>query len=127
VMALATTYLGRQSWMRAEYTNGVVPRVFMETSETESWTPEQLAYYEQVMNDRLTGQIERRQNMFMLRPGFKPTIVPQIDEHYKSDYDDWLIGQIAARFGVAAQALGVQPKHALASGKGQTEGQTDQV
>ena len=125
-LALATTYLGRQAWMRAEYTHGVTPKVFMQMADTETWTPEQMAWFEQAFNDRLTGQIERRQTAFLLRPGMVPQFAPQLEEHYKSDYDNWLISQIGARFGVAATQLGVQAKAGLSGGK-QMEGESSQA
>ena len=125
VMALATTYLGRQAWMRAEYTHGVTPKMLVETAETESWTPEQLAWFEQAFNDRLMGQIERRQTAFLLRPGMKALWAPQIEEHYKENYDNWLISQIASRFGRPPTMLGVQAKAGLSGGK-QMEGEMNQ-
>jgi 8-oxo-dGTP pyrophosphatase MutT (NUDIX family) len=115
---------GRSVWCGNTY--GAMPKTFITTSETETWTPEQLAYYENVMNDRISGQIQRRQQMFMLRPGMKPEWAPQIDEHYKSDYDNFLIGQIASKFGVPGALVGVQAKAGLSGGK-QMEGEEDQT
>lgn len=125
VMALATTYLARQSWMRAEYTTGVTPKMIVNVEDNGRWTPEQWAFYEQAFNDRLTGQIERRQMAFFLREGAKASWAPQIDEHYKSDYDNWLISQIGSRFGRPASMLGVQAKAGLSGGK-QMQGEVDQ-
>ena len=126
VLNIATTYLARQAWMRSEYTTGAMPKAFMKTAETENWTPEQLAYYEQIMNDRLSGQIARRQLMFMLRPGMEPVWAPQIDEHFKAEYDFFLLGQIASKFGVPGTQIGVQAKAGLSGGK-QMEGEEDQT
>lgn len=126
VMTIATTYLARQAWMAAEYTHGAMPRTFIKTAETETWTPEQMAYYEQILNDRLSGQIQRRQNMFILRPGFEPMWAPQIEEHYKSDYDNFLITQMGSKFGVPSALLGIQAKAGLSGGK-QMAGEEDQT
>ena len=121
---IATLYMQRQAWLHSEYTHGATPRMFMETSATESWTPEQLAYYEQIMNDRLSGQTQRRQQMFMLRPGMKPTEMKQMDQMYKNTYDEWLIMQIGSKFGIPSGQLGI--KSAATLGGGETiKGQTD--
>ena len=123
---MATTYLARQQWMRAEYTTGTMPKMMMKVSGADTWTPEQMSEYERIFNDRLSGQIERRQQAFMLKEGFDPIFAPQIEDTYKSVYDDWLIMQIAARFGVAPTQLGVQAKAGLSGGK-QMEGELDQI
>ncbi len=126
VMTVATTYLARQAWMAAEYSYGSMPRTFFEMSEMSSWTPEQVSYFEQVLNDRLAGQIQRRQMGFLLPNGMKPTFSPQLDEKYKNDYDAFLIGQIASKFGVPQSQLGIQAKAGLSGGK-QMEGESDQT
>lgn len=126
VLALAATYLDRQAWMRAEYTHGVTPKVLMKVEDDGQWTPEQWGIYEQAFNDRLYGQIQRRQMAFFLKPGVEPMWAPQLEEHYRSDYDNWLIGQIGSRFGVAASQLGVQAKAGLSGGK-QMEGESAQA
>lgn len=125
VMALATTYLGRQAWMRAEYTHGVTPKMIVNVDDQGQWTPEQWATYERGFNDRLTGQLERRQMAFFMREGAKAEWAPTVEEHYKADYDNWLISQIASRFGRPASMLGVQAKAGLSGGK-QMEGEMDQ-
>lgn len=122
---IATLYMQRQAWLHSEYTHGATPRLFMETAETETWTPEQLAYYEQIMNDRLSGQTQRRQQMFMLRPGMKPTPMKQMDEMYKNVYDEWLISQIASKFGVPSGQLGIKAPATLGGGASAMKGQAD--
>jgi SPP1 gp7 family putative phage head morphogenesis protein len=128
VMTVATTYLQRQAWMRAEYTYGVTPRTYykMDKDNPTGWTPEQQFGYEQAMNDRLSGQIQRRQQAFLLPPGLEPMWPPQLEQHYKSDYDNFLIIQMAAKFGVPASQVGVQAKAGLSGGK-QMEGEEDQT
>ena len=126
VMTIATTYLARQAWMSAEYTFGAMPKTFFEMGTDMTWTPEQTMWYEQQFNDRLSGQVQRRQQAFLLPGGMKPTFAPQVDEHYKSDYDNFLITQIGSKFGVPATQLGVQAKAGLSGGK-QMEGESDQT
>lgn len=125
VMALATTYLARQAWMRNEYTSGAIPKMLVETEATEDWTPEQFAFYQQYFNDSMSGQIAKRQQAFFLRPGMKATWAPQLEEHYKADYDNWLITQVGSRFGRPASMLGVQAKAGLSGGK-QMQGEMSQ-
>jgi|GEM_PF-1203172 len=122
---IATLYMQRQAWLHSEYTHGATPRLFMETAGTETWTPEQLAYYEQIMNDRLSGQTQRRQQMFMLRPGMKPTEMKQMDEMYKNTYDEWLIMQIGSKFGIPSGQLGIKAPASLGGGASNIKGQTD--
>ena len=126
VMTIATTYLARQAWMRAEYTYGAMPKTFFKMPTETNWSAEQQAYYEVVMNDRMSGQTQRRQQAFLLPGGMEPVWAPQIDEHYKSDYDNFLIIQIASKFGVPATQVGVQAKAGLSGGK-MMEGEEDQT
>ncbi len=128
VMTVATTYLQRQAWMRSEYVYGMSPKTYytMDKDNPTGWTPEQQFGYEQTMNDRLSGQINRRQQAFLLPPGMKPEWPPQIEEHYKSDYDNFLIIQMGSKFGVPATQLGVQAKAGLSGGR-QMEGEEDQT
>lgn len=121
---IATLYMQRQAWLHSEYTHGVTPRLLIETADTEIWTPEQTAYYEQIFNDRLSGQIQRRQQAFFLRPGMKPTEMKQMDEMYKATYDEWLITQIGSKFGIPATQLGVKAPASLGGGSTQ-KGQAD--
>ena len=121
---IATLYMQRQAWMHSEYTHGATPRIYMEMAQTETWSPEQMAYYEQVMNDRLSGQTQRRQQAFMLRPGMKPHEMKQMDEMYKNTYDEWLVCQMASKFGIPPTQLGVQVKSSLGAGSAQ-KGQAD--
>ena len=119
---IASIYMERQAWLHAEYRHGVTPKMLIETAGTETWTPEQLAYYETIMNDRLSGQTQRRQNMFMLRPGMQAKQMTQDADAYKSVFDEFLIAQIGAKFGVPSALLGLQAKSSLSGGqKNKTE------
>lgn len=131
VMSLATTYLGRQAWMREEYTGGAMGRVYVKSDFSSglganSMSLEQLAQYEMQLNDKLSGQTTRRQMHTLFPPGLDPVFAPQIEEHYKSDYDNWLISQIGSKFGRPPTLLGVQAKAGLSGGK-QMEGESNQA
>lgn len=121
----ATLYMNRQEWMHAEWSNGVTPKLIVNVEGTETWTPEQLAYYEQVWNDRLRGQTQRRQSAFFMRPGMSVTQLDEMAEKYSGTYDEYLVLQIGAKFGVPQSQLGIQMRSSI-GGAGQTKGQSDQ-
>ena len=113
---IATIYMERQAWLHSEYTYGVTPKMMIETEGTESWTPEQLGYYQQILNDQMSGQIQRRQQFLLLRAGMKGTQLKGIDEAYKSDYDAWLVMQMGAKFGIPQSMLGIQMHSSIGGG-----------
>lgn len=112
----ATMYQQRQEWMHAEWSHGVTPRLMIETSETENWTPEQMMYYQNAWNDQWSGQTQRRQQAAFLRPGMKPVQLHTMEEVYKSDYDQWLVMQIASKFGVPQLQMGLPMSLHMLSG-----------
>lgn len=113
----ATLYAQRQEWMHAEWSHGVTPKMVVEIEGTETWTPDQLAYYQQTTNDQWSGQTQRRQQLMVMRPGMKATQLQEMAEVYKSDYDQWLVMQIGAKFGVPQMQLGIpMVLHNLGSG-----------
>lgn len=120
---IASIYMERQAWLHAEYTNGVTPKMVVEVDGAESWTPEQLAYYERIYNDQFSGQTQRRQNFMLMRPGMKPQQLKGVDEAYKNTYDQWLVQQIGAKFGIPQNMLGIGAKSSIGGGheKGQSE------
>ncbi len=113
---IATIYMERQAWLHAEYSHGVTPKMYIETAETENWTPEQLGYYERTLNDQWSGQIQRRQQIMLGRPGMKPTQLKGEAEAYKSDYDAWLVMQMGAKFGIPQSMLGIQMHSSIGGG-----------
>jgi len=116
-LPLIQMYLARQKWLNAEYTNGATPKLLLKADDKFNWTPEQAAYYENVMNDRLAGQITRRQMAFLLPAGLTPEQMKGIEEVYRGDYDSFIIGQLGSRFGVPMTQLGIQAKLPLSSQK----------
>ena len=121
---IATIYMERQAWLHAEYTNGVTPKMVVTTEGTEAWSPEQLAYYEQIYNNQFSGQTQRRQNFMLMRPGMKTEQLRSVDEAYKNTYDEYLIQQIGAKFGIPSNMLGISARASLSSGH--EKGQSDQ-
>lgn len=125
----ATLWLDRQQWLRSEYSDGGLSRAYMKTdleASQQAHGAQQLAAYEQVINDRFAGQTRARHNLKLLPKGFDPVPMPEIDEKYKADYDEFLIKQIASKVGVSPTQVGVIPRTGL-SGKGQQEGEQDQA
>lgn len=117
----ATLYQQRQEWMHAEWSHGVTPKLVIETEGTETWSPEQMMYYQNALNDQWSGQTQRRQQLMMLRPGMKPTQLREMAELYNSEYDQWLVMQIGAKFGVPQMQLGIpMVLHNLGSGSQNT-------
>ena len=122
---IATIYQARQQWLHAEYSHGIIPRLIIETAGSETWTPEQLGFYQQILNDQLSGQIQRRQQALLLRPGMTAVELAQIEKTYQAAYDEMLVLQIGAKFGVPQSLLGIQMKSSIGGGS-QTKGQSDQ-
>ena len=121
---IASIYMERQAWLASEYTNGVTPKMAVTVDAAETWSPEQLAYYERIYNDQFSGQTNRRQQFMLFRPGMHPQQLKGIDEAYKSTYDEYLVKQIGAKFGVPANMLGISARSSI--GGGHDKGQSDQ-
>jgi hypothetical protein len=113
---VATIYQARQAWLHAEYSHGVLPQIIIEMAETDSWTPEQVGYYSQILNDQMSGQIQRRQQAMVLRPGMTAHQMAQLEHTYQGQYDDMLVLQIGAKFGVPQALLGIQMHSSIGGG-----------
>ena len=83
---------------------------------TETWSPEQLSYFERIYNDQWAGQTQRRQQFMLMRPGMKVTQLKALEEAYKSDYDAWLVMQMGAKFGIPQTMLGIQMHSSIGGG-----------
>lgn len=119
-LPVADIYLRHQQWLRAEYTEGTMPEMFMKTGD--DYTPDQLRAYENVLNDLLAGQTPQRKRITMLPGGFEPWQSQGYDEKFKSDMDMFLIEQICGHFGVQPTEIGLSAKSGLGGG-GHQEGQ----
>ena len=114
-------YVNRQEWLLAEYKAGSTPAMFLETdSALELW---QLADNDRILNDYYSGMTQNRQQIRSLPGGAKVVQTNQIDEKYKSDYDEFIAKRIAAIFGVAPSQVGVVSRAGLGGGKGAHDGE----
>jgi hypothetical protein len=118
----ADLWLKRQTWMRAEYSDGVMPAGFL-TTDTP-FTPDQLRMYNAVFNDYLAGNTKERQRVQVLPKGFAPVEGKQTDERYRPHYDEFLLKLVCSHFGVMPTALGFTPSSGL-GGKGHQEGEQE--
>ena len=122
----ASLYLNRQAWMNSEYQNGSMPMTFMKTNSQEL-DIHKLAEFERILNGRLTGNTAERHRIKVLPDGFDPVAMPEMADRFKSDYDEYIIKRISSIFGVAPAALGVVARASLGGGKGQMEGEQENV
>lgn len=119
----ARLYLKRQGWMLSEYDDGVLPSMIIESSETLSLTPKERRAYETDLNDELTGQTRARHRAKFMFPGTKTTLLPDVAERYKPEYDLFLIKLLASHLGVSATKLGFSETKGL-GGSGMHEAQS---
>lgn len=112
-LPLADLYLRRQQWIRAEYTDGVVPNIMFETDINWGTNPELLRAYENILNDDLAGQTQQRVRARLLPAGLKPFQAEGYAEKFQTTLDDYLIASICGHFGVQPTEIGYEPKSGL--------------
>ena len=123
-LPLADIYLRRQQWLRAEYTDGVLPELMFTTDEDWGNNPDLLRAYENILNDDLAGQTEQRKRARLLPKGLSPVVNEGYGEKFKDTLDDYLITSICGHFGVQPGEIGFAPKGGL-GGAGFEEGRAD--
>ena len=124
-LPMADIYLRRQQWLRAEFTDGTMPKSWLEMPETAQMTPEQIRAYENIYNDDLAGQTEQRNRLRILVPGGKMNFEAGYSEKFNETLDTYLITSITGHFGVLPTELGYSHKGGLgASGHQQGESQS---
>ena len=123
-LSLADIYLRRQQWLRAEFTDGVLPELMFETDATFGNNPELLRAYENIFNDNLAGQTEQRQRATLLPAGIKPVQFDSYGDRFRDTIDEFLVTSICGHFGVLPTEIGFTPKTGL-GGKGHQEGESD--
>ena len=123
-LPLADIYLRRQQWIRAEYTDGVLPELMFTTDEDWGTNPDLLLAYERILNDDLAGQTEQRKRARLLPKGLSPIVNEGYGEKFKDTLDDYLITSICGHFGVQPSEIGFAPKGGL-GGAGYSEGQAE--
>jgi hypothetical protein len=120
---LADLYLRRQQWLRAEYTDGVLPELMFKTDATFGNNPDLLRAYENVFNDDLAGQTEQRKKARLLPAGLEPVQFDGYGEKFKETLDDYLVHSICGHFGVMPTEIGFTPKSGL-GGAGHQDGES---
>lgn len=123
-LPLADIYLRRQQWIRAEYTDGVLPELMFTTDEDWGTNPDLLLAYERILNDDLAGQTQQRKRARLLPKGLSPIVNEGYGEKFKDTLDDYLITSICGHFGVQPAEIGFSPKSGL-GGAGFSEGQAE--
>jgi hypothetical protein len=123
-LPLADIYLRRQQWIRAEYTDGVMPDLMFTTDAEWGTNPDLLRAYENILNDDLAGQTEQRKRARLLPTGLTPISNEGYGEKFKDTLDDYLITSICGHFGVQPAEIGFSPKGGL-GGAGFQEGQAE--
>lgn len=119
----ADLWMKRMAWMRAEYTDGVMPSGWMRHTGETSWTPQQLAEYEREFNEYYSGITQARHRFPILPPGIELAEGRQgADERYKPDYDLHLLKLLVAHFDMTIAELGFTEAKGLGSA-GYHEGQ----
>jgi hypothetical protein len=121
-LPLADIYLRRQQWIRAEYTDGVLPELMFTTDEDWGTNPDLLLAYERILNDDLAGQTQQRKRARLLPKGLAPVVNDGYGEKFKDTLDDYLITSICGHFGVQPSEIGFSPKGGGLGGKGFSEG-----
>lgn len=123
-LPLADIYLRRQQWLRAEYTDGVLPELMFTTDEDWGNNPDLLRAYENILNDDLAGQTEQRKRARLLPKGLSPVVNEGYGEKFKDTLDDYLITSICGHFGVQPGEIGFAPKAGL-GGAGYEDGRAE--
>ena len=124
-LPLADIYLRRQQWIRAEYTDGVLPELMFETDATWGTNPDLLRAYENIFNDDLSGQTEQRKRARLLPTGMKAVQYEGYGEKFKDTLDDYLVTSICGHYGVQPSEIGFTPKGGGLGGAGFEEGRAD--
>jgi hypothetical protein len=122
-LPLADMYLRRQQWLRAEFTDGVIPSMFFETDATFGNNPDLLRAYENVFNDDLAGQTQQRKRARLLPSGLHPVEPAGYDQKFTDVFDNFLVNSICGHFGVMPSEIGVNPKSGL-GGAGFQDGES---
>lgn len=119
-------WLRRHGWLKAEYTDGVMPAGWLLAGEGQAeWTVDQLRVYERAINEYYSGITENRQRYRILPYGMTPHDGnADAGTRYKPEYDLFLLKLVVRHFDTTIAELG----HTEAKGLGSTgwhEGQAD--
>ncbi len=109
-LPLADIYLRRQQWIRSEFTDGTMPKSYLELPETTSLTPDQIRAYEDIYNDDLSGQTAQRNRLRILVPGGKLSFEEGYSDKFSDAMDNYLVTSICGHFGVLPTEIGFSAK-----------------
>lgn len=109
-LPLADIYLRRQQWLRAEYTDGVLPDLMFKTDANFGNNADLLRAYENVLNDDLSGQTQQRKKARILPAGLEPVQFDGYGERFKDVLDEYLITSICGHFGILPTEIGFMGK-----------------
>ena len=123
-LPLADLYLRRQQWLRAEYTDGVMPELMFKTDANFGNNPDLLRAYENIFNDDLAGQTEQRKRARILPAGLEPIQFDGYGEKFSDKLDEYLVTSITGHFGVLPTEIGFVGKSGL-GGSSVHEGQAE--
>ena len=124
-LPLADIYLRRQQWIRGEFTDGTMPKSYLELPETTVMTPDQIRSYENIYNDDLSGQTAQRNRLRILPPGGKLSFDVGYSDKFSDAMDNYLISSITGHFGVLPSEIGFNGSGSLgASGIQQGESES---
>jgi Phage portal protein len=123
-LPLADIYLRRQQWLRSEFTDGTMPKSYLELPESVNLTAEQIRAYENIYNDDLAGQTEQRNRLRIMVPGGKLNFEEGYSEKFNDAIDNYLITSITGHFGVLPTEIGFSAKTGL-GGSGHQAGEAE--
>lgn len=123
-LPIATLYLMRQQWLRAEFTAGTMPKGWVEFAESIQMTPDQFRQYESIFNDEYSGQLEKRNNLPFMIPGGTLHTDPGYQEKYSDALDHFFITSVTGFFGVLPTEIGFSAKGGMGA-SGHQEGEAN--
>ena len=123
-LPLADIYLRRQQWIRAEFTDGTMPKSYLEMPESAMMTPDQIRAYENIYNDDLSGQTGQRNRLRILVPGGKLNFEEGYSDKFSDAMDNYLIASITGHFGVLPSEIGFNGSGSLGA-SGIQEGESN--
>lgn len=109
-LPLADLYLRRQQWLRAEYTDGVLPEMIVMADADFGNNPELLRAYENILNDDLAGQTAQRVRARLFPAGLTVQQMEGYGERFTDVLDNYLVTSICGHFGVLPTEIGFSTK-----------------
>ena len=123
-LPLADIYLRRQQWIRSEFTDGTMPKSYLELPESAVMSPDQIRAYENIYNDDLSGQTGQRNRLRILVPGGKLNFEEGYSDKFSDAMDNYLIASITGHFGVLPSEIGFNGSGSLGA-SGLQEGEAE--